>query len=89
MVGAGLSDRDAKALFQKCKAMNATVEHVYQFNHLKKLFGKNLDFNTLMVHDEEQDMVNLEFAFRMSTMIEEKKDEVLKWYSEADQLKIK
>ena len=69
--------------------MNATVEHVYQYNHLKKLFGKNLDCNTLMVHDEEQDMVNLEFAFRMNTMIEEKKDEVLKWYSEADQLKIK
>ena len=89
MVGGGLSDRDAKALFQKCKAMNATVEHVYQYNHLKKLFGKNLDFNTLMVHDEEQDWVNLEFAGRMSTMLESKKEEVLKWYSEEDQLKIK
>jgi hypothetical protein len=69
--------------------MNATVEHVYQYNHLKKLFGKKLDFNTLMVHDEEQDWVNLEFAGRMSTMLESKKEEVLKWYSEEEQLKIK
>lgn len=69
--------------------MNATVEHVYQYTHLKKLFGKNLDCNTLMVHDEEQTWFNLEFAARMSKMIESKKEEVLKWYSEEEQLKIK